>query len=156
VLGVFIGQSLLGVLGIIILLLGMLAAIAWPTVSVLLGLPDSMPLRDAIAASPIGLIGVTAAVVTTSVSLLLAIIGIMHLGSSRLQAYRWLERSALVSVLLVQVILFWLNQLAAVVELAWHLLLLASVRYAIRQEEGRLDLQRLEANVEKEAMQQAG
>lgn len=50
-------------------------------------------------------------------------------------AYRWLERSVLASVLLGQVLLFWQDQLAAVVQLGWSLLLLAALRYAIRQED---------------------
>src|SRR6266542_5168770 len=54
----------------------------------------------------------------------------------------WLERSVLVSVLLGQVLMFWQDQLGAVVQLGWNLLLLGALRYAIRQEEARLVLAR--------------
>jgi hypothetical protein len=62
---------------------------------------------------------------------------VAQLRRSRLEAYRWLERSVLVSVLVGQILRFWQDQLAATVELAWNLLLLAALRYAIRQEEAR-------------------
>ncbi len=65
--------------------------------------------------------------------------------SLTLVAYRWLERSVLVSVLLGQVLLFWQDQLGAMVELGWNLLLLGALRFAIRQEEARLALARASA-----------
>jgi hypothetical protein len=68
---------------------------------------------------------------------LLSVEGAAHLRRSRLGAYRWLERS----VLFGQVLLFWQDQLAAMVQLVWSLLLLAALRYAIRQEGARLGLE---------------
>ena len=50
------------------------------------------------------------------------------------------RRSVLVSVFFGQVLLFWEDQLAAVVQLAWNLVVLAALRYAIRQEEARQGL----------------
>jgi hypothetical protein len=41
---------------------------------------------------------------------------VAHLRRSRVVAYRWLERSVLVSLVLGQVLPFWQDQLGAVVE----------------------------------------
>src|SRR2546430_1402663 len=72
-------------------------------------------------------------------SLAFNVLGVARLRSSRLAAYRWLERSVLVSILFGQVLLFWQDQLAAVGSLAWNLVLLAALRYVIRQEYARQD-----------------
>ena len=77
---------------------------------------------------------------TALLSLAFAMLGVAHLRRSRLVAYRWLERSVLVSLLLGQVLFFWQHQLGAMVELGWNLLLLGALRFAIRQEEARLGL----------------
>ena len=72
------------------------------------------------------------------VSLGLVLIGVIRLRQGgRLAAYRWFERSLLVSILFTQVILFWEDQLAAIGGLAWNLALLSSLQFAIHQEEGR-------------------
>jgi hypothetical protein len=83
--------------------------------------------RLAIGASACGLISVG-----------LTLVGVVRLPrSGRLAAYRWFERSVLVSILFTQVILFWQDQLAAIGGLAWNLVLLSVLRFAIHQEEGR-------------------
>ena len=56
------------------------------------------------------------AALSALLSLALAMVGVAHLRRSRVVAYRWLERSVLVSLLLGQVLLFWQDQLGAVVE----------------------------------------
>jgi hypothetical protein len=94
---------------------------------------------------PTGPVRAVASAVSALLSLAFVMLGAARLRRSRLAAYRWLERSVLVSVLFGQVLLFWEEQLGAVLQLAWNLLLLGALRYAIRQEEARqglLDLQR--------------
>jgi hypothetical protein len=92
------------------------------------------------AEAPSGVVGAAASAGTSLLSLVCAMLGIARLRRSRLGAYRWLERSVLVSVFFGQVLLFWQDQLAAVVQLGWNLLVLAALRYAIRQEEARQGL----------------
>lgn len=75
---------------------------------------------------------------TSVVSLLLVLVGVARLPSSRLAAYRWFERSVLISVFFTQVLLFWQDQLTALGGLGWDLVLLVVLRYGIRQEEARL------------------
>ena len=75
---------------------------------------------------------------TSIVSLALVFVGVARLPSARLAAYRWFERSVLISVFFTQVILFWQDQFTALGGLAWDLVLLAVLRYGIRQEEARL------------------
>jgi hypothetical protein len=87
-----------------------------------------------------GLVGSAASIASSLLALAFAMVGVARLRRSRLSAYRWLERSVLVSVLLGQVLLFWQDQLAAIVQLGWNLLLLGALRYAIRQEEARQGL----------------
>jgi hypothetical protein len=70
-------------------------------------------------------------------SLSLVVLGVVYLPRSRLTAYRWFERSILVSVFFTQVLMFWQAQLAALSGLALDLVLLAGLRYMLRQEEAR-------------------
>jgi hypothetical protein len=106
--------------------------------SVLPGLaPDPVSINLDVADSTTGAVGAVASVVVGLVSLVCVMLGAVELRRSRLGAYRWLERSVLVSVLFGQVLLFWEQQLGAALELAFSLLLLAALRYAIRQEEAR-------------------
>ena len=70
-------------------------------------------------------------------SLSLVVLGVARLPRSRLAAYRWFERSVLVSVFFTQVLMFWLAQLAALSGLAVDLVLLAGLRYMLRQEAAR-------------------
>jgi hypothetical protein len=65
------------------------------------------------------------------------VLGVAHLPRSRLAAYRWFERSILVSVFFTQVLMFWQAQLAALSGLALDLILLSGLRYMLRQEEAR-------------------
>jgi hypothetical protein len=136
VLGLFVAQAVLGVLGFIALLLG-LALMTVPPARALVELPDARALMLEVADSPTGLYGTVGASASAVVSLLCVMLGVASLRRSRLGAYRWLERSVLVSILFGQVLLFWQDQLSAVVQLAWNLLLLAALRYVIRQEEAR-------------------
>jgi hypothetical protein len=84
-----------------------------------------------------GLVGSVASTASALLSLAFAMLGAAHLRRWRLGAYRWLERS----VLFGQVLLFWQDQLAAMVQLVWSLLLLAALRHAVRQEEAQLGLE---------------
>ena len=70
-------------------------------------------------------------------SLCLVVLGVVRLPRSRLAAYRWFERAVLVSVFFTQVLMFWQAQLAALSGLAIDLVLLAGLRYMLRQEEAR-------------------
>ena len=79
---------------------------------------------------------------TSLASLALVLIGVTRLPTSRLAAYRWFERSLLVSIFLTRVILFWQDQLAALGGLVVDLVLLAALRFLIRQEETRVLLAR--------------
>jgi hypothetical protein len=80
--------------------------------------------------------------VASSVSLVFVLIGVMRLPRSRLDAYRWLERGVLISVLITQVLIFWQDQLAALGGLLWDLLLLTALRFLLKQEEARTALRR--------------
>jgi hypothetical protein len=75
--------------------------------------------------------------VSALATLSLVVFGVAHLPRSRLAAYRWFERSVLVSVFFTQVLMFWQAQLAALSGLAVDLVLLAGLRYMLRQEEAR-------------------
>jgi hypothetical protein len=140
VLALFVAQALLGIPVFLMLLLG-LAALTVPPVAALVQLPDIATFLAQAPDSTEGLVGSAASTVSALLSLAFAMLGVAHLRRSRLGAYRWLERSVLVSVLFGQVLLFWQDQLAALVQLAWSMLLLAALRYAIRQEEGRQGLE---------------
>jgi len=105
---VFVGQAVLGVFATL--------AVGWSTFR---GRPaDSVP----------------ATLATSTISLALVLVGVMRLPRSQLDAYRWFERSILVSVFFTQVIMFWQDQLTALSGLFWDLLLLAVLRFLIRQE----------------------
>jgi EamA domain-containing membrane protein RarD len=132
----FVAQALLGIPVFIILVLG-LVALSVPAVAALIDLPDIGTLMTQATDSSEGLVGSVASTASALLSLAFAMLGAAHLRRSRLGAYRWLERS----VLFGQVLPFWQDQLAAMVQLVWSLLLLAALRYAIRQEEARLGLE---------------
>ena len=83
-----------------------------------------------------------ATLISSAASLACALFGMVLLPRSRLQAYRWFERSVLISVFFTQVILFWDAQFAALGGLVWYLILLAVLRYLIRQEMGRIVTER--------------
>ena len=111
-----------------------------PGLAAVLEIPDVGTLIAQATVSSEGLVGSAASALSALLSLALAMLGVAHLRRSRLVAYRWLERSVLVSLLLGQVLLFWQHQLGAMVELGWNLLLLGALRFAIRQEEAPLGL----------------
>jgi hypothetical protein len=79
-----------------------------------------------------------ATLATSLISLAMVLIGVARLAGSRLSAYRWFERSVLVSIFFTQVIVFWQDQLAALGGLFWDLALLTALRFLIRQEEARV------------------
>ena len=138
ILVLFLGQAMLGV-AVFALLLG----VAVVLLTAALGVP-AMPSAGAVALdmgeAPTGPVGAVASAASALLSLAFVVLGATRLRRSRLGAYRWLERSVLVSVLFGQALLFWEEQLGAAVQLAWNLLVLAGLRYAIRQEEARLAL----------------
>jgi hypothetical protein len=80
------------------------------------------------------------ALLTSLLSLAMVLAGVVRLPGSRLAAYRWFERSVLISVFFTRVILFWQDQLAALTGLVWDLALLTVLRFLIRQEEARQTL----------------
>jgi hypothetical protein len=139
ILVLFVAQALLGIPVFMLLLLG-LVALSVPALAALLELPDIATLLGEATDSAEGLVGSVASTASALLSLVFTMLGVAQLHRSRLGAYRWLERSVLVSVLFGQVLLFWQDQLAAVGQLVWNLLLLAALRYAIRQEEARQGL----------------
>src|SRR5919197_2169336 len=146
ILMLFLGQAVLGAaVLLVVMVLGMVllvpSAPSW-------GLPGPGAIALAASESPIGPVGAVASSASTLLSFAFVMLGVARLRRSRLGAYRWLERSVLVSVLFGQVLLFWEEQLGAALQLAWNLLLLGALRYAIRQEEARqglLALQRTSA-----------
>lgn len=82
--------------------------------------------------------GLEVAQLTASgVSAAFVAVGVLRLGRSRLEGYRWFERAILVSILLVQPFSFYAEQLAALVELAFNLSVLAALRTMIGLEEER-------------------
>lgn len=83
-----------------------------------------------LGAGPLSRVGIISSVV----SLAMVVAGTALLPRSRLAAYRWFERSLLVSLFVTQVALFWQSQLAATLVLAWNLVLLGGLGAAIRQE----------------------
>ena len=135
----FLGQAVLGVVLFAIVLVG-LAAMSAPGLFSGLQLPDAGSLVLEAADAPSGVLSAVASTATSLVSLACVMLGVSRLRRSRVSAYRWFERSVLVSVFFGQVLLFWEDQLAAVVQLAWNLVVLAALRYAIRQEEARQGL----------------
>jgi hypothetical protein len=139
VLVLFVAQGLIGIPVFLVLLLG-LAALSVSGLAAVLEIPDVGTLIAQATVSSEGLVGSGASTLSALLSLVFAMLGVAHLRRSRLVAYRWLERSVLVSLLLGQVLLFWQHQLGAMVELGWNLLLLGALRFAIRQEEARLGL----------------
>jgi hypothetical protein len=64
------------------------------------------------------------------------LIGIFYLKRSRLEAYQWFKRSILISIFLVQVFMFYLQELSALGSLVLNLLVLAALNYMIRAEKG--------------------
>jgi hypothetical protein len=135
VLLLFLGQAALGFV-VLLALVGVIVLLPFALlVPGVMPDPRSIDLPGVDAPSEVvGALGSTASGV---VSLVFVMLGALELRRSRLSAYRWLERSVLVSVLFGQLFLFWEQQLGAVLQLAWSLLLLAGLRYAIRQEEAR-------------------
>ena len=79
---------------------------------------------------------------TSVITLGLTLIGVARLPRSRLDAYRWFERAVLISVFFTQVVLFWQDQLAALGGLFFDLVLLAVLRFLIRQETVRIVTER--------------
>lgn len=83
--------------------------------------------------------GVTAIQTASSlISALLILIGILKLKYSRLDAYKWFQRSVLVSILITQVFVFYESQLSGLGGLLLHVLVYAALRYVIYQEEEKL------------------
>jgi hypothetical protein len=65
----------------------------------------------------------------------LVVLGIAAIHRSRLAAYRWFLRATLVSIFIGQVFAFYLEQLAALIGLAVSVLIWATLRYTIDEEE---------------------
>ena len=112
ILVVFLGQAVLGLIGTIAL-----AAV-------------SMGGREV----PVG----GAQLAASLLSMALAVVGVARLRTSRLDAFRWFERSVLISVFFTQVLTFWQDQLSALGGLIVDLVLLAALRYLIHQESARI------------------
>lgn len=70
----------------------------------------------------------------SALSAALVLLGVVRIRRSRLDAYRMFERAILVSILLVQPLSFYLQQFAALVELAFNVTILALLRTVIRAE----------------------
>lgn len=78
-----------------------------------------------------------AELVTSLMSVALAVVGVARLRESRLDAYRWFERSVLISIFFTQVVMFWQDQLSALGGLIVDLVLLAGLRFLIHEESAR-------------------
>jgi hypothetical protein len=136
VLVLFVGQAVLGAVLVAVLLLG-LAVISAPGAFFGLALPEPETMMLGAGDGRGEIAAALASAATSLLSLACVLLGVARLRTSRLGAYRWFERSVLVSVFFGQVLLFWQDQMAAVVQLGWNLLVLAALRYAIRQEDAR-------------------
>ena len=64
----------------------------------------------------------------------LVIVGLVRWRSSKLSAFRWFERGALVAILVGQFFSFYHDQVAAIVGLLWLLVQLAVIRSMISAE----------------------
>lgn len=62
------------------------------------------------------------------------ILGVWHMRRSRLLAYRFFERSVIVTIFLTQVFVFYKDQFTALLGLLLHILLLMALRYMIERE----------------------
>jgi len=62
------------------------------------------------------------------------LLGVWHMRRSRLLAYRFFERSVIVTIFLTQVFVFYKDQFAALVGLFFHILMLMALRYMIERE----------------------
>ena len=132
ILVVFVGQAALGVLA--------MAAFAGSSLG--FGLERLARVGVLPRTAELGLAGLASA----GVSALLVAVGVVALArGERLAAFRWFERSVLVAIFVTQVALFWHDQLAALGGLVWNVVLLAVLRYLLRQEGGRQTLARLRA-----------
>ena len=80
-------------------------------------------------------IGEAAAGISSFVAALLAVIGVVRLHASTLDAYRWFKRSTLVTIFLVQFFAFYREEFVALTSLAVSVVYLAALNYAIRQGE---------------------
>ena len=91
------------------------------------------PLLAELDRSRVALGGLVASLASSA----LVVVGVARLVASRLAAFRWFERSVLVSIFFTQVFLFWQDQFAALGGLAWDIALLVGVSYGIREEVAR-------------------
>jgi hypothetical protein len=64
----------------------------------------------------------------------LVIVGLVRWRSSKLNAFRWFERGALVAILVGQFFSFYHNQVVAIVGLLWLLVQLAVIRSMVSAE----------------------
>ena len=76
--------------------------------------------------------------ISSSISAIMVVIGILRIYRFRLGAYHMFRRATLVSILLTRVFSFYEFQFFALTGLAWDILVLIALRYMIRQEEIRL------------------
>lgn len=82
----------------------------------------------------------------TATAAALGIQGIVRLPRSHLDAYRWFKRSVLVSILFVQVFLFYQDQFSAIGGLAIDLALLVGLNYLLSEESSRQETERAAAS----------
>jgi hypothetical protein len=75
--------------------------------------------------------------ISSTLSALLTLVGVLRLRVSLLAAYVWFHRAVLVSIFLVQFFNFYTDQLAAVVGLAFDLLYLTVINYLLGAERAR-------------------
>ena len=67
----------------------------------------------------------------------LLLVGLVHLRGSRLVAYHWFRRAALVSLLVAQPLAFYAQQWTALLGLALNLVLLSAIEFGITRESAR-------------------
>jgi hypothetical protein len=72
--------------------------------------------------------------IASLIASLLLIIGLLHLRGSLLSAFHWFRRSVLVSLLVVQPLAFYEQQLTALVGLVLNLVLLSALEFGIARE----------------------
>ncbi|MFL5624700.1 MAG: hypothetical protein ACJ788_03795 [Ktedonobacteraceae bacterium] len=79
----------------------------------------------------------------------LIVIGVLSLHRSRMEAYRWFKRSILVSILLVQVFLFYVQALSGLGLLVVNLVILATLNAMIWAEQSELQQATVDASFPK-------
>lgn len=105
---------------------------------------ENGPLLALIAAAERGPDGYSfsewAQILSSGASGVFVLFGVALIRTSRARAYRMFQRSLLISVLITQVFMFYEEQWAALIVLAWNLSILAALHFMLRHERDRSEV----------------